>query len=160
MSGENPLLVQVGDKTVPLLWLEYWRNGVSDDESLDAFATTEDVTVDDAAAVFSELSRIFPAATVHLDIRPIPWFPYNTHFPVYFPYLEAFELPTEVQIPCSSISIAITLRLVRNARDLVGGKSSNFDTSAGLVYHYGYGARIVKILVTVQGVGRVSSKKQ
>jgi hypothetical protein len=49
----------------------------------------------EATEVFREALGRFPAAYVELDLRNIPWFPYDMRFPPFYVFGGAFEPPRD-----------------------------------------------------------------
>lgn len=96
VEGENPLTVTIRDRSIALRWVEYWKD-IEGHVCVDAFATSDDTASTEALTAFYELTRRFPSDYSRLNIGTIPWFPYNTRFAIFFPYIEGFSPPSAAE---------------------------------------------------------------
>ena len=97
VSGKNPLLVKVDDTEISIIWLQYNFMTPPEEERLSAFGIAKQLSVQQAQKAYLEVQSRFPAISVDFLIRPIPWFPSTTLFPLNHDYIEPFNPPTEIE---------------------------------------------------------------
>ena len=97
VSGKNPLIVSVDNIEISLVWLKYNPTKLSEDERLSVFGLAKELSVNQAKKAYLEVISRFPAESVDFLVRPIPWFPSTTLFPLNHDYIEPFNPPTEFE---------------------------------------------------------------
>lgn len=97
VTGQNPLVVDVGDAKISIAWLQYGSVQLPREEMLSVFGISKELNISQAEKAYFELMARFPAQIVDLTVRPIPWFPSNSYFPLIYDYGDQFEPPNELE---------------------------------------------------------------